>query len=205
MATTTNLVKKSPYTSLVITALLCGLLWRLEVEYHGWKGLIWLSYFHWAIPASFALFLAWTIQLLEMNFFKKLILCALTTAYAATLFLLVQSLLYYMFASGPRAMLLLAEGSPSMMNPSQSITFLILLVPISIGLLIRIFELKVPVKYIVLSIIGVIASVPVAIGLLALFHHKGSPDFIHTIKSGFLIPLWVFSVGILFVKQEVKL
>ena len=37
---------KPAILSLITLSILAGLLWRLEVEYHGWAGLIWLTYFH---------------------------------------------------------------------------------------------------------------------------------------------------------------
>ncbi len=40
-------------------ALLAGLLWRAEVEWHGWAGLTWLDHFHWAVPIGVLLFLGW--------------------------------------------------------------------------------------------------------------------------------------------------
>ncbi|MFO0649356.1 MAG: hypothetical protein U0326_24145 [Polyangiales bacterium] len=45
--------------SLVAVAVVSGLLWRAEVELHGWAGLAWTGYFHLAVPASVALFLGW--------------------------------------------------------------------------------------------------------------------------------------------------
>jgi cytochrome b6-f complex iron-sulfur subunit len=45
--------------SLLLLAGIAAVLWRLEVDAHGWPGLIWLSYFHWAIPAAVLLLLAW--------------------------------------------------------------------------------------------------------------------------------------------------
>lgn len=202
MTSTTNLIKKFPYPSLIIVALLCGLLWRLEVEYHGWKGLIWISYFHWALPASFILFFAWAIQFLDIPFLKKLILCVLATVYACVLYLLVESTLYRLLLRGPQAMILLATENTQWMDQRYGWLLLASLVPISIGIVVRIFEMKMPSKYIILSIAGIFCSIPLAIGMLMLVQHKGSHDVIHTLKSGFLIPFWVFSVGILFVGQR---
>lgn len=40
-------------------ALALTLLWRVELEWHGWHGLIWVGYTHWAVPIGAALFLGW--------------------------------------------------------------------------------------------------------------------------------------------------
>jgi hypothetical protein len=54
------------------------------------------------------------------------------------------------------------------------------------------------------SVVGVIISIPFSTFLLELVNHKGGADFIHAIKSGFLIPLWCFSIGLLFVGKSKK-
>jgi hypothetical protein len=45
--------------TLLITALLIALVWRVEVELRGWDGLGWLGYTHLAIPLGGMLFLGW--------------------------------------------------------------------------------------------------------------------------------------------------
>jgi hypothetical protein len=51
--------RTSPWFSLVAVGVLAGFLWRVEVEHRGWAGLTWTGYFHLAVPAGVALFLAW--------------------------------------------------------------------------------------------------------------------------------------------------
>lgn len=51
--------RASRWLSLVAVGVVSGLLWRAEVEHHGWAGLGWTGYFHLAVPASVALFLGW--------------------------------------------------------------------------------------------------------------------------------------------------
>ena len=46
---------------LVRVGLLAGGLWRAELEWHGWTGLLWLGYFHLAVPAGAAAFIAWVV------------------------------------------------------------------------------------------------------------------------------------------------
>ena len=42
----------------VPAAFASGLGWRAEIELHGWAGLAWLGWFHWAVPAGLAAFIA---------------------------------------------------------------------------------------------------------------------------------------------------
>ena len=46
-------------------ALMAGIGWRAEIELHGWAGLAWLSWFHWAVPLSIALFIACALALVR--------------------------------------------------------------------------------------------------------------------------------------------
>lgn len=50
-----KLINVYPLISLLFLAVFLGLLWRIEVEVHGWQGLIWVSYFHVAVPVGFGL------------------------------------------------------------------------------------------------------------------------------------------------------
>lgn len=50
-----------PYAlpALALLSLLAAAGWRAEVEWHGWAGLTWTRYTHWAVPAGVLAFLAW--------------------------------------------------------------------------------------------------------------------------------------------------
>lgn len=48
-------------TTLVVLALLLALVWRAEVEWHGWEGLIWVAAPHRAVPVGVVAFVAWTL------------------------------------------------------------------------------------------------------------------------------------------------
>jgi hypothetical protein len=53
----------------------------------------------------------------------------------------------------------------------------------------------------ILSIVSIIISIPLSTLLLEVVNYKGEHDY-NSIKSGFLIPLWVFSIGLLFIGHE---
>lgn len=40
-------------------ALATTALWRAETAWHGWEGLLWVGYTHWAVPIGAAMFLTW--------------------------------------------------------------------------------------------------------------------------------------------------
>ena len=65
-------LKKYRFLSLVVFAALAGIAWRIEIEYHGWKGLIWLGYYHLAIPFAIFLFLIWANISIELKLTRRI-------------------------------------------------------------------------------------------------------------------------------------
>jgi hypothetical protein len=47
---------------LVALSVLLTVLWRVELGWHGWHGLIWVGVTHWAVPIGAGLFLAWLLR-----------------------------------------------------------------------------------------------------------------------------------------------
>jgi hypothetical protein len=59
----------------------------------------------------------------------------------------------------------------------------------------RLFGAQVPLNAMLLSALGFVASWPVAVAVRPLFETRGAPDPVHALKSGFVIPLLVLSLG----------
>lgn len=198
-----NIIRQHPTVSLIATALLCGLLWRGEVEYRGWAGLLWLTYFHSAIPAGFALFLLWANQCIDMEWRKKVFFNLVAVFYGVCSYFAFALSLGYAFAGGSSTMLATFHA-PAWLQPALygSSFLLMLLLPVGTHLIVRVFQKKVPLHFLFFAIIGMLLSVPLSIVLLQLLHHKGGHDTIHAIKSGMLIPFWVFSLGLLIIGQR---
>ncbi|MEZ4685286.1 MAG: hypothetical protein R3B47_04245 [Bacteroidia bacterium] len=47
-------------------------------------------------------------------------------------------------------------------------------------------------------------AIPITTSILNILQHKGSVDFDHTIKSGFIIPVWMFSIGLVYIGAFLK-
>ena len=197
----TQRIKQS--ISLIFSALIIGLIWRLEVEYQGWAGLIWLSYFHWAIPIGFILFLVWANMQFRMQLNKRIVLNFSATIYGILLYFGLSITLSFYFIGGPTGILLNSQIPEWLSYALQWAFFpLILLHPIGAYLLLKLFNKTPTPKYLLCSIVGFILSVPLAVLVLELVQHKGGQDIIHTLKSGVLIPFWVFSFGTLLLGQK---
>lgn len=191
-------LQKHPWASLLVLSIFCGALWRLEVEYHGWEGLIWTSYFHWAVPISALLMIAWTNLYISLNWKRQLLLNGLFVAYGVLLFFGIQTSLYYNFETGPSAMITFLNTPRWLLILWRAaILVFVPFLPVGIFLLLRLFKQRVPIKYLLFSLGGMLIAIPLSLFLLDLFNHKGSPDVLHAIKSGILVPFWMIALGVI--------
>jgi hypothetical protein len=189
-----------PLLSLIVVALLCGLIWRLEVDHHGWEGLKWLSYFHVAIPAAFGLFLIWSNLFVRLPWHRRLIINSIAIIYGFLIYYFLVSSLVYQFNTGPSALFMRMSTPYWKHILYQNLSFVLIpFLPLGTFLILRLFGKKVPVPALITAIVCIIFSGAVAEMLLLLVQHRGGHDYIHAIKSGFLIPFWVFSIGLIIV------
>lgn len=180
------------WLSLIILAITCGLIWRLEVENYGWAGLTWTRYFHWAIPFDVLLFVIWSNLFLSFKKGKRLLYNTLGLPFAFLSLWLLQEILYIMYGA--------RFGFPLGMILAPAI--ILFSWPTGLYLLLRFCGFDISTKFLLLSILLVFASFPIAMGLLDVVNHKGNDDELHAIKSGFVIPMIVFSIGFLIVKSR---
>lgn len=185
------------YLSLILLAVFCGLLWRVELEYHGWAYLNWITYFHWAVPVSFGLFLMWVNAFVSLKSKARVLINLGAAVYGVLIYYLVYISL--VTAHSRSSILLSFDISP--------FTFALIIIgqllivpsiPVCIFLVLKKIKQAPKTSYLIISIIGVILSAPIAEWLLAYTNHIGSDDFIHTIKSGYLMVFLIISFGIPF-------
>jgi len=198
-----NLIKKYKLHSLLILAILCGTIWRIEVEYYGWTGLKWITYFHFAIPIGFGLFLLWANCFFDLTISQRILINLTAILFGILLYFGLAISLTYLFNTGPSAFLMEMQ-TPEWKSTlyRYSIFILIPLIPIVTYFILRIFRIRKSLKNLLYGIIGVIVSVPISVILLELLNHKGGQDYIHLVKSGFIIPLWVISIGLIIIGEK---
>lgn len=192
--------EKHTWFSLIIVALACGILWRVEVEYHGWKGLIWLSYFHYAIPVGFGLFLLWVNWIVSTNWKTRMGLNLFLIGCSLLLYYALEKTFIYNYSRGPLAMALyfLTPKWQFYLYRYLIIIAILIVIPGAYFIL-RINNLYLPKAYFGISVLGFIAAIPVSLLILSVSNHKGGSDIIHAFKSGVVIPFLVVSLGILFI------
>ena len=187
------------WTTLLAIALVSMVIWRAEVYAHGWEGLRWIEYFHWAVPIGVGMFTLWAIAVqLSLSVLRRL---ALAVA------LVIASGLCY-------------RGTKVAFAALYAFQTTLLLYPWQRALVVRsahVWLLSAPVFFIgaawaarvrprwgrlAASYAIYLVSAPAAMGLLWVTKHRGGADLIHTIKSGFVIPFLVVALGILFLPRR---
>ncbi|UTW61427.1 hypothetical protein KFE98_15625 [bacterium SCSIO 12741] len=194
-----NWLKNNPLLSLILSGLLAGLIWRLEVEYHGWAGLKWISYFHYSIPAGILLFFVWSNAQIQLTAKKRLFFNLSGLVFTVVVLGLLELSLRGAFISGPSAFIHHMTAPRWLLFASQyGILILLPLIPIGLFFMIRLFGMRPPYRNLFFSLAGLVVSVPICVLLLDLVNHRGGADEIHALKSGFIVPFWFFFLGILF-------
>ena len=189
--------KTNGYISLIIFSIVTSLAWRLEVEFHGWEGLIWLSYFHLAIPFSFFLFILWINLFFDLpNLEERLIINSLLIFWIVIAFISITASLESLFAAGPSAIFYLTLSDSKMRLLNFVRYFFTPLFPIISLLSLRLINIKVRVLPMFLSLLIYLLSFPLAVLLLQIFSHKGEIDLLHAVKSGVVFPFLFFSLGL---------
>lgn len=171
------------FLSLVSLGVAGGVGWRVELEKRfGWDALAWTHGFFWTVPVVVALFIAWAAYFASVRnraaFAGALMAFFLPGYLGASIALHVE---FGRFASG--------------------ISFLIalmvwLLIPLSFCFLCRLLGAPVTAVKSICSTLLFILSWPISTFVRDFFERRGSDDFVHALKSGFIIPFLVVSLGL---------
>lgn len=191
--------------ALFIVAYLTAIMWRIEVELHGWGGLSWIQYFHWAIPGNIGLFAGWLGIYSNLPSFKSRLKLA-------GFFLLASPILYWLlgfafshfFITGSTAFLALGQygfflfsffhRSIFIIYPGIFLFFLIVA---------RKFGFRLNWRTYCFSALFFLGAFPMAIICLKVFEPSiTTPDAIHAIKSGYLFPFMVIGSGLPFLSSS---
>lgn len=176
----------NPRVALGILALLAGALWRLEIEWRGWEGLAWTEYFHLAVPAAVAAFLAWTWFFLDVpSPRRRAAIVAALALFAAITVPLTESSLRTAFNR-----FFFASSLP------WPLLFWWLLTPSLVVGILRAFRVPVEARRWVLGQALFVAAWPLAATVIQVLPQHGHTDAIHALKSGLVVPFFVLALGI---------
>jgi len=200
------------WVSLVAVALVCAGTWRVEIEYHGWTGLLWIEYFHWAVPFGVGLFIFWAV------FFNNTLTRSLKVLFAYALggvalvgILATDWSLTTLCEDGPRAFIryIMVPSWERTMDSSLAIVWLVS-VPVLLASVAHFAGLRMTWRRLALSELIWLASPLFGMLVIVVFFlhgHAGQsygPDFIHAVKTGFVIPPLVVALGILFLPRSAE-
>jgi len=198
------------WTSLLAIGFAAAGLWRAEVEWHGWDGLTWLGYFHWAVPISAASFIVWVVIFCSVRPWWKraaLIVAEILFAIVALLAAGGTMVSYFIVSRGNDdwAMLLFESGCTLQLGawsaPIPAFLLLVAypLVPLIGCAIARAFGACRTWKHWLVSNVIFLAAYPTAYTAMGLTRFGWNHDAsIHTIKTGFIVPLLIVGLGVAF-------
>jgi len=188
--------------SLLTVGLLSAAIWWKEVQLRGWDGLQWAGYFHLAVPVGATLFLAWlSFHCAISTIAKRVVYLILVTAFIAGAYLVAEWSLCWHF--GAHQVWMPFNEWPFVLKLSLfSIYFTFPAIPILLFCLSWCFGIKFQKIGLAVGLITYGLAVPAAILIIYLVNHRGYPDSIHAIKTGFCIPFLMVGLGLPFVFQK---
>lgn len=176
--------------ALLAVALIAAAGWRAEVEWRGWAGLTWIGYFHWAIPFGALLFSGWLYRFAGAR--RPLALAALASGLAAAAFVGELDALRVVYSRWP-------GGEARWIAGSTQALAVFWLYPTTLWIAGRRLGAPISGRGALAGLAAYAAAMPMAIVALDAVGHRGGADVLHAIKSGFVIPLLVGSLGLPFV------
>ncbi|MCE5278651.1 MAG: hypothetical protein ABFD92_13410 [Planctomycetaceae bacterium] len=192
--------KHLPWLSLVSVGLLAAAGWRIELDWHGWDGLIWLKYGHWAVPAGMVLLTIWVAIFCGADrIWKRVLLPISFAAYVYGSWVAFANSVDFHWSGPPQNFLmLLAYGEEKLQRYHYLIYVVYAAIPLVGCALAGLWQWRLRPLLWLISAAIFLASCPVAIALLWATDHIGGPDEIHAIKSGFIIPMLMIGMALPF-------
>lgn len=191
-----------PAVSLIILALASGFGWRIELESTtGWASLAWVDTFHWTVPVAVAGFIVWASLVAPVR--QKMAFCCALGGLACVGYFGTGLALRLFFATGPSAFFFIvdlgngnADLGMAIFQILQSAVLLVLpFTPLVFCFVCRCFGASISLFHAVTSTILYLLSWPIAVLVRMPFEDIGGADLIHALKSGFVIPFLVLSLG----------
>jgi len=192
------------WIGLVAVALVAGTAWRIEVERGDAADMWWISYFHWAVPVGCLLFVGWATA----------VSASLARVTRVTLALALVGVSFAGMGLAERSLrVLLAPFYVAQPLSGWDLAWYVAAavflaaVPLLVAMVARFARLRVTWGRLIVSEAIWLASPLAAMGVIAVFFphghagHPYGPDFAHAIKTGFVVPPLVVSLGILFMPR----
>ena len=186
-------IKMRQITTIATVGIMSGIMWAAEMWTRGWDGLNWTGRYHVSIVLSSILVVlilqSWS-PLLRSKGKGYGVAIGILSSILAHLYFGIAG--WFLFIIGPSAIPLHIFGDAGLYFGRFIGTTMFLMLPLFGYLTGILLKVEVHPRGILMGIaIMVLASMTLPI-ILRLISHPGSPDLIHTIKSGFAIPFLIF-------------
>lgn len=178
----------------VMASIIIGAIWTAEMWWRGWAGLHWISRFHASIVLASvvvaSLLQSWSPRFQNINRFMGILIGVVLSV---PVHLYFGTAGYFSFIIGPSATPLLILGDAGFFLGRCVGATMFFALPILGYIAGRVLKIDVHLSgaYLGLGILMVATLfLPTILGVI---NHPGSPDLIHSIKSGLAIPFLLFS------------
>lgn len=185
-------MKMMRMATLIVVSLMTGLLWRAELEIRwGWASLGWIGPFHWAFPIAAVIYLFWMHrELLELTDQKRQLVLGVVSVLGIVAYFV-----------GSTAMSWAYNRWIGLLPRLQCVSYM--LSPVVVYAVLGTVYFSAVAKLASPPAVGAVTGVicyalafPIALLLLWSTDHRGGPDPIHAIKSGFVFPFITFALGL---------
>lgn len=183
--------------SLIAISICSFILWRIELFNHGWDGLTWIGYFHYAVIYGFLLFMIWANFIIypALNIPKLILLNIIFPIICASYYYLLVSIYLAQHITGPGALLYKVPGWIFYLGPFPDQALMILFILLTVTIL-TLFRVRLNKIFIGISIVISLLSFPLSMYFMGFMNFIGSPDHIHMIKTGIIIPFLIIPIGL---------
>ncbi len=182
---------------LLVVAILSALLWRAEIELRwGWTSLSWIADNFYSAPAICLLFSIWLYFVPCSRPNEKIPRSVLAFAGGLLGYLIYQNSFGAIYGTVGLGLFL------PFWVAAASLVFLV--VPLAICAVAYWFTPYFQRRYFILTPLLFAAAFPIAIFLLWITDHRGGPNTIHAIKSGFVFPFLLIAAGLPFLGGRPK-
>lgn len=178
--------------------LLSAALWRGEIELHGWAGLAWLGWFHWAVPVGLALFIASALAVIRaarptLRREELAVVGLLLVAFAVGAHLFTR---FALFATHARAPIL----AGALISGGLWIALILglSLIPLALAAWLAVLRMRPPWPRLVASQLAWMAALPI----VCVMANEGE---VEAIKRGTPIPLLYLALALLFLPPHSKI
>ncbi len=180
-------------TLLILLAAAAQAAWLGEVLMHGWAGLTWLSYFHWAVPIALVGMIAWLVWMAALPAHRAAPYAVALAGFAVAGCFAFQWALFCFFDTGSIGIPLVLTDPWGSASRLAILPLLLLTAPACFAIVHQ-FTGKPTLRWVAIGT-GLFVLSPL-LGLMAMTLTTPFGGLVHVMKTGAAIPGFILALGL---------